>query len=276
MMDKTVAIIILNWNGADLTIECLESLKNIAYKQAKILVVDNGSIDDSVERISSAFPAVHIFETHNNYGFAGGNNRGFQYANEKWDPEYCIFLNNDTTVDEGFVDSLLLPFENERVHATVPKIYYYNSPNVIWYAGGRINLWLGKSWHVGIREMDEGQYNENNNTDYATGCCLSIRSDVFKKINGFSESFRMYAEDADLSLRIRSAGGQIMYIPDSKIWHKVSASVGGSLSVKKIIRKLRGNFQLLMLHAKWYQWITIVLFSPIQFVIGLSKYLRFR
>ncbi len=274
---KTTAILILNWNGAGLTLECLSSLKKVHGDHIKKLVIDNGSTDGSTEKIHQQFPEIEILKLDKNYGFGGGNNRGFMHAMELWNPAYCIFLNNDTTVDPGFVKELLTPIEEHSdIHCTVPKIYFYDKPDLLWYAGGRINFWLGKTWHRGIRELDSDSFNLMEETEYATGCCLCIRSNVYKSLGGFSSSYKMYAEDADLSLRIRSKGGAIMYCPRSIIMHKVSASVGGLFSLKKIIRKTRGNLQLLLDYANWYHWPTIIAYLPVRLVVGISKYIRLR
>lgn len=275
-MKKSVAIIVLNWNGVELTIDCLKSLESITYNNTHVLVVDNGSTDDSVARIAKTFPHIVVLRLENNLGFSAGNNHGFTTAKKKWNPDYCIFLNNDTIVDRGFVEALIKPFADDTIHITVPKIYYHNNPETIWYAGGKLNLWLGKAWHVGIREKDSPEFNQKTFTDYATGCCLCVRTDIYAEQQGFSEDFAMYAEDTDLSLRIRKAGGKIQYVPDSKIWHKVSASIGGAFSMKKVMRKITGNMQLFRKHARWYQWITIIFYSPVQIIEGLVKYFKYK
>lgn len=257
-MNPLVYIIILNWNGRDLTLDCLKSLSKIKYDNFEILVVDNGSSDESVKAIRNKYPKINILQLDKNIGYAEGNNAGFEFIKNK-NPNYIIFLNNDTIVDPNFIEPMTEPLmKNSDVGQTVPKIFYANSKNKIWYAGGKVNLWLGQIYHIGIRKYDGSQYSESQYTDYATGCCFCMRPNDFTEIGKFDASFPMYAEDVDLSLRIRANGKQILYVPNSNIWHKVSASIGGELSILKLRRKLKGLIKLFGKHTNILQKITII------------------
>ena len=271
MEKPSVTVIVLNWNGKDLTIECLESLKQVNYSNFNILVVDNGSTDGSVELLKEKFPEVSILVLEKNLGYAGGNNRGFDSLKHD-QPEYVIFLNNDTIVDENFIEPLVKQLlTHKKASQTVPKIYYENDPKLIWYAGGIVNLWTGSIYHLGIRQYDGPAYSKTHKTKYATGCCFCMRYEEFKEFGGFDETFPMYSEDVDLSLWIRAAGKQVWFVPDSKIWHKVSASLGGAFSFGKIVRKARGIFLLIKKHANLVQWLTLIVLLPIQLIIVLLK-----
>ena len=271
MEKPSVTVIVLNWNGKDLTIECLESLKQVNYSNFNILVVDNGSTDGSVELLKEKFPEVSILVLEKNLGYAAGNNRGFDSLKHD-QPEYVIFLNNDTIVDENFIEPLVKQLlTHKKASQTVPKIYYENDPKLIWYAGGIVNLWTGSIYHLGIRQYDGPAYSKTHKTKYATGCCFCMRYEEFKEFGGFDEAFPMYSEDVDLSLWIRAAGKQVWFVPDSKIWHKVSASLGGEFSFGKIVRKARGIFLLIKKHANVVQWLTLIVLLPIQLIIALLK-----
>ncbi|MBN4080968.1 glycosyltransferase family 2 protein [Caldithrix abyssi] len=247
-MPKSVNIFVLNWNGCGLTLDCLASLEQISYSNAKVIVIDNGSTDDSVILIREKYPDVDIIELTNNLRFAGGNNAGFKAVRHNAD--YTIFLNNDTIVDPHFIEPLVNVFElNRNVKQTAPKIYYADKPEYIWFAGGKVNLWTGLIRHIGIRKKDSSQFSKNWEIDYATGCCVCMRTEDFQSIGMFDESFPMYAEDVDLSLRFKQQGGKIVFIPESKIWHKVSASMGGAFSIKKLWRKQKGKWRLIRKHA---------------------------
>ena len=271
--DLSVTVIVLNWNGKELTIKCIESLKKVNYSNINILVVDNGSTDGSVDTLKEKFPEVSILALENNLGYAGGNNRGFDSL-EADPPKFVIFLNNDTIVDENFIEPLVKQLLTKK-HAgqTVPKIYYENDPQLIWYAGGIVNLWTGSIYHSGIRQNDGPDYSKTHKTKYATGCCFCMRYDEFKEFGGFDENFPMYAEDVDLSLWIRSAGKQIWFVPASKIWHKVSASIGGEFSFGKLVRKAKGIFLLIKKHANLIQWMTITILLPIQFIMIIKFFI---
>ena len=245
-MNQSINIFVLNWNGMGVLNECLSSLNKISYQNSKIIVIDNGSKDDSVNFISKTFPKVKILELNQNYGFAEGNNIGFNSIDKA---EYSIFINNDTIVDPGFVEPLINSLEaDKKIMQVSPKIFYNHHKDTIWYAGGKVNLSFGYIKHKGIRKKDSQIFSIQSKTDYATGCCICMRSNDFDKIGGFDNSFPMYCEDVDLSLRFQEIGGEVYYVPDSKIWHKVSFSVGGEFSIKKWKRKGLGKVKLIFKH----------------------------
>jgi hypothetical protein len=251
---RSVNLFVLNWNGRDLTLDCLSSLEKITYPNVKVYVIDNGSSDNSVTAIRNQFPEKSVFNSiyeiiglPENYGFARGNNAGFELVKQKAD--YTIFLNNDTIVDPNFVEPLINAMEsNSTVKQSTPKIFYADNLDYIWFGGGKVSLWAGWIRHLGIRQKDSMQFSFNRNVDYATGCCVCMRTVDFESIGMFDESFLMYGEDVDLSLRFRKQGGQILFVPESKIWHKVSSSIGTQFSIRKWKRKNIGKMKLVTKH----------------------------
>ena len=244
---RSVNLFVLNWNGRDLTLDCLSSLEKITYPNVKVYVIDNGSSDNSVTAIRNQFPDYEIIELPENYGFARGNNAGFELVKQKAD--YTIFLNNDTIVDPNFVEPLINAMEsNSTVKQSTPKIFYADNLDYIWFGGGKVSLWAGWIRHLGIRQKDSMQFSFDRNVDYATGCCVCMRTVDFESIGMFDESFLMYGEDVDLSLRFRKQGGQILFVPESKIWHKVSSSIGTQFSIRKWKRKNIGKIKIVTKH----------------------------
>ena len=244
---RSVNLFVLNWNGRDLTLDCLSSLEKITYPNVKVYIIDNGSSDNSVTAIRNQFPDYEIIELPENYGFARGNNAGFELVKQKAD--YTIFLNNDTIVDPNFVEPLINAMEsNSTVKQSTPKIFYADNLDYIWFGGGKVSLWAGWIRHLGIRQKDSMQFSFDRNVDYATGCCVCMRTVDFESIGMFDESFLMYGEDVDLSLRFRKQGGQILFVPESKIWHKVSSSIGTQFSIRKWKRKNIGKMKLVTKH----------------------------
>ena len=244
---RSVNLFVLNWNGRDLTLDCLSSLEKITYPNVKVYIIDNGSSDNSVTAIRNKFPDYEIIGLPENYGFARGNNAGFELVKQKAD--YTIFLNNDTIVDPNFVEPLINAMEsNSTVKQSTPKIFYADNLDYIWFGGGKVSLWAGWIRHLGIRQKDSMQFSFNRNVDYATGCCVCMRTVDFESIGMFDESFLMYGEDVDLSLRFRKQGGQILFVPESKIWHKVSSSIGTQFSIRKWKRKSIGKMKLVTKH----------------------------
>ena len=267
-MAGSVNLFVLNWNGRDLTLDCLSSLEKVIYPNVKIHIIDNGSSDNSVVSIRNKFPDYEIIELAENHGFAKGNNTGFQSVKQKAD--YTIFLNNDTIVDPNFIDPLVNELEAiSNVKQTAPKIFYEDKKEYIWFAGGIISLWTGVIRHSGIRKKDSSKFSQKRKIDYATGCCVCMRTADFESIGMFDESFLLYGEDVDLSLRFSNQGGEILFVPESKIWHKVSASLGGQSAFGKWKRKLSGKMKLVRKHSPGYQVIISLFMIMIMSILEL-------
>ncbi|MDP2208982.1 MAG: glycosyltransferase family 2 protein, partial [Bacteroidota bacterium] len=172
MTGPLVYIIVLTWNGKKDTLECLSSLKGIVYPNYRVLVVDNASVDGTAEQVRTQFPDVELIVNKDNLRFAGGNNVGIEYALSKY-ADYILLLNNDTTVDKTFIDELVSTAESDtQIGMVGPKMYYYSNPNRIWYAGGKIEWWKGWISHIGVREIDNEQYDQTEETDFVSGCCI--------------------------------------------------------------------------------------------------------
>ncbi len=263
MMEAQTCIVVLNWNGADETIACLESLASVVAKGYKLLVVDNGSTDGSPEKIRKAFPAVELLCLPVNLGYGGGNNAGFRRVKEL-QAEFVIFLNNDTIVDSGFSAPLVETLRLQPLAGmAVPPIYEWDRPDVLWYAGGVVRLSTGLICHVGLRQKDAPVFNRPGPTGYATGCCFAMRCRDFEALGGFDESFAMYAEDVDLSLRVRALGKSVQYVPSSRVWHKVSASLSGR-PLLKLAKKSRGALRLFIKHRAWSGMVLYLLLLPLR------------
>ena len=257
----SIAVVVLTWNGRELTLDCLRSLEAVATPNTRLIVVDNASTDGTAAAIRERYgDRVTIVANPSNLGFAGGNNAGIHRALDDG-ADLVLLLNNDTFVDPAFVDELVAPvLASPEVGITGPKIYYSAPPDRIWFAGGEISLWRGTARHVGIRETDRGQYDAPRDVDYVSGCALLARREVFAKTGLLDPGYRAYFEDADLCRRAARAGFRCRYVPTAKVWHRISASTGGQLSRAKITRKLASARRFFAAHARPYHWITIPLF----------------
>lgn len=253
--EPLVFVLLVNWNGKNDTLDCLSTLSTISYRNFKTVVVDNGSTDGSAEAFRRAYPEVAVLELRQNLRFAGGNNAGIRYALDHG-ADLLLLLNNDTTVDEGFLGHLVTRIQTDpTIGMVAPKIYYHDDPGRIWFAGGAISMWTGTMRHTGIREPDHGQYDQTRAIEYASGCCMLVRNEVVRKIGMLDESFYMYTEDADWSMRVRRAGYKIVFEPRARIWHKLSVSAGGHLSMFKLRNKFLSNLRFFGRYAAWYQWL---------------------
>jgi len=273
MNHPKVTIIVLNWNGKDDTLECLKSLKDLSYPNYEVLVVDNGSSDDSVSAIHQAFPEITLIETGENLGFAEGNSVGIRNAS---DADYILLLNNDTIVDSDFLGQLVQVAEsNDKIGIVGPKIYYYEPKDMIWCAG--ILIENGRAFGIpipncspmpiGCGEIDSGQYDEIKEVEAIVGCALMVKREVIEKIGLLNSDLFLIQEDVDWCLRAKRAGYSSVYAPGSKIWHKVSRSLNKS--------GLSSHTNPLTIYYWHRNWLLVVKhnFGKANFVLILFSYI---
>lgn len=215
-----VFIVLLNWNGWRDTIKCLTSLKGLDYPSYRVVVVDNGSTDDSLLQIRGIFPGIAIIESGKNLGFAGGCNSGIRYALRE-EALFIWLLNNDTEVDPGALRALVETAEaDSRIGAVGSAIYSMTEPERLQaWGGGYVNFWLGRSRHF-VEPVGDDQI------QFLTGASLLLRRSVVESIGLFDEAFFMYWEDADYCFRLRQAGWRLAVAAKSKVRHKEQGSVG--------------------------------------------------
>lgn len=222
-----VSIIILNWNGLNDTLECLQSISKIKYPNYQVIIVDNASIDNSVVEIKKQYPDIMIIVNSCNLGFSEGNNVGIRHCLDI-DNKYILLLNNDTTVDPDFLCNLISGAEeNPSAGIYSGLIYYYNNPESLWYAGAE---WQND----GFKHIHDLQYPHDQQpsylTDYICGCMLLTRKDVINDVGLLDPKFFLTYEETDWCYRAKHRGYQCSVIPTAKIWHKISVSFGGNNS----------------------------------------------
>ena len=252
---STVGIIVLGWNHSEETLACLDSLSKIVYRDLQILYVDNGSDPDERQKIKKAFSHVEWLELPVNRGFAGGMNSGIAWCLEKNIP-YVLILNNDTCVDPNFLAPLVAALEKDpSVAGANPKILVRDHPEMIWFSGGVIRPLTGRTAHRGKDQPEDTFKNQKAIMDYATGCCLLLRAGALRRVGLLDESYFAQCEDVDLSLRLRRGGFSLLYVPQSVIWHGVSASMGGEASPMSLYFRVRNHPRLV-----WKQRLGVVPF----------------
>jgi hypothetical protein len=224
---KKVFILILNWNSYEDTKKCLDSLKYLDYSNYEIIVIDNGSRDGSAEKIRKEYNEIKLIKNNANLGFAEGNNVGIRYAMER-NADYVYLLNNDTIVDTAVLKELVNAAESDpKTGMAGSKIYFMDNPDVISFAGGGINWFRGRIYHIGEDQKDEGQFNKAMEVDYVTGCSLLVKREVIEKVGMMNPEYFRYVEETDWCVRAHRAGYKLIYVPSSILWHKYAASTGG-------------------------------------------------
>ena len=288
-MDK-IAIIIVHYDTVLDTDRCLASLAKIKTSgfEWRAFVVDNGS---KIEyQLPPSAIKTELIHSSTNLGFTGGNNLGFRYANEEYNPDYFLLLNSDTTVAPDFLVKLhhALKTGPQNLGVVSPLIYFaphneYHedaySPdqigNIIWYAGGTIDWSNLASFHQGVDEVDRGQFNiyAHTNLDFATGCCFLIKRQALEIAGGFDDDFFLYFEDADLSLRVRESGFNIQLIPTAKIWHYNGGSSGGVGSDLQNYYLTRNRLLFYWRHGRLRTKITVLRLT-LQFLGSKNKVIK--
>jgi GT2 family glycosyltransferase len=224
--EPKVSIVILNWNGLEDTIECLESLQKITYPNYEVVVVDNGSKGNDAQVLRERFgDYIHVIENDRNYGFAEGNNIGMRHALANFNPDYILLLNNDTVVDAEFLTELVKAAEGDSsIGIAGPKIYSYGEPDKISFVGTKMH-W----WDVGtppVNQIDSGQFDELTEVDLVIGCALLIKRTLVEEIGLLYSGYFAYYEETEWCVKCRKAGYKVVYVPKAKLWHKLSSTAG--------------------------------------------------
>jgi len=219
-LNDKVFTVVLNWNGWRDTAACVSSLAQMRYVNNQVIVVDNGSENDSACQLKSEFPSLQLIETGQNLGFAAGCNIGIQRAIEQ-SADFVWLLNNDTIVDPEALQRLVHEAQGDRRIAAVGSaIYFMEEPQQLQaWGGGHVNFWLGRSRHFLAPVPDEA-------VDFITGASMLVSRAALGSVGLLDEQFFMYWEDADFCFRLRNAKWKLAVAGDSKVWHKGSASVG--------------------------------------------------
>ncbi|MEM7333741.1 MAG: glycosyltransferase family 2 protein [Chloroflexota bacterium] len=257
MSQGKVVVVILNWNQAGETVACIDSLHQQTYANLELLVVENCSTDDSVNTIRRYHPTIQLVQNGRNAGFAGGMNLGIKYALAN-QADWVFVINNDTLFDPLAIQTLLNHAE-QSVGLLAPVIYYEEGDKLIWSHGGNVSQTLLEVETIGRGTTDSDQYPPRLEVDFVPGCAMLISRQVLEVVGGFDERFFMYYEDSDLCLRIRQAGFQILTIFESKMWHKVAVSSGGSDSPNERYWMAHSSVQFFAKHGRFPQIILISL-----------------
>ena len=258
-MEPKVSIILLNWNGWEDTVECLESLYQISYTNYNIILVDNNSEDDSLHRIKEYLMGdmpirseFYEYDTSNkpiqlvckgetprngdesliliknteNLGFAGGNNVGIEYSMQELKPDYVLLLNNDTVVDKYFLNELVKTGEsNPEIGFVGAKTLFYDKETTIQEAGGgMIDYAHAEVEGIGYNEVNDGSIDSYIEPDYIGGVCILVKSRVIEEIGGLDENYFMYWEDVDWCTTGLEHGYGSAYQYKAVIWHKYGSS----------------------------------------------------
>lgn len=288
-MNQRVAVILVNWNSFDVTNDCIASVMNATYPHFEIIVVDNGSTDDSADRLAISYPGIRLIHSPSNTGFTGGNNVGLRYSLQNGF-DYSMMLNNDTFVEPDFLEHLVQCMEaSPETGAVQPRIHFNHNRQLLWNGGSYYNRWLGFCYTSGVNQLPGPKHLQHKKVDWITGCGFFVRNDLLRQTGLLAENMFIYSEDVDLSLRIRALGYRLTYCPGSVIYHiagmsNKSRTKGREGFVNPIVHYLnqRNRIWLLKKYTPWFCIPTAALFNffYVAMVIGYfavrGRFAKFR
>lgn len=268
-----VEIIVLNWNGKNDTLACLASIEKLGYPVYHVTVVDNGSIDGSVEAIHAQYPGclwLTVVENRENLGYTGGNNVGMRYALDQG-ADYIWLLNNDTLIEPYCLDILIRTAEeNPSAGVLGPKVLCYPDMHLLYSRGESHNLWFNLRT-VNIGEVDKNDDVVPREVDYVVGCSMLVRRKFVEHVGLLDETFFAYFEEVDWCFRGRKLGFDVLYVPTAMVYHKGGTSTGGMFSPTVLYYHTRNWIYFMRKHAAFYHWFTFV---PLFIYVFMRRLLR--
>lgn len=260
-MRKILAsVIIPNWNGSKLLEDCLKSLGRQTFKDFEIILVDNGSTDDSLEYVKDNYPEVKIIPLQKNFGFAKAINEGVKTSSAK----YVLFLNNDTSVDKDWIKYLIARADSHpEVISVNSKLLNFYDKKLVDGVGILINE-VGQARSIGWQEEDKGQYDSEQYIFGATGGASLFRRADFIKVGLFDEKYFMYSEEVDFAFRAQFLGYKSIFCPKAKVFHKhkaTSKKLPAHIEYwqfRNMTQTIIKDFPARILFKKW-RWFKIIL-----------------
>jgi hypothetical protein len=272
-----VSIILLNYKGAADTINCIESLQKISYRNYRIIIVDNASPDDSMEQITdyvkkispdslAVFGSIDeaesdvnplkqftLLQTGYNGGYGHGNNKGIEYALAKG-TDYVLILNNDTIVEPDFVEPLVeLCEQDPKIGIASGQMFFESDPDIFWFNGGTYNQYTGKIRHIDYNQPNTGQKPPQNIT-FITGCMWLIPKHIFEHVGYINEEYFMYVEDLEFTQRVIAKGFTLKVSDKSRIYHKVGNLSDGELTSFSIYWTTKNSLKYMKTHILFIFW----------------------
>ena len=271
---KAIAVVV-NWNGGEQNLECLESLVRQGLSSAEIVFVDNGSTDGSREAVERRFPGLVLVRNRENLGFGEGANQGAREALAR-DAALVFFVNNDVRLPDGALAQLEDALARSPELGIVgPRVLYKDEPGIVWCAGGMLTWKQNLSTLLGHKEPDGPRWRESRDVDYVAGCALLARRTVLEKVGLFDARYFAYMEDVDLCLRAKRAGYGVRLVGDAAAYHATSSATGGGYNPRRKYMMGVNSIWFLKQHARAREWMRFlaydVLTLPFLWIAGLFR-----
>jgi GT2 family glycosyltransferase len=262
------SVIIPNYNGLIYLKDCFDSLRKTDYQNLEVIMVDNGSTDESVAYVEDNFPEVKVVRSDRNLNYSGGNNLGIQHATG----EYVVLLNNDTEVTPRWIHPLLEAFKSDRkLAACQPKILSMNDHSMFEYAGAA-GGYMDRFGYPFLRgrifdtlEKDVGQYDAPSDLFWTSGAAMAIRKQVLDETGLLDEDFILHMEEIDLCWRMHLLGYRLSVRPDSVVYHHG----GGTLSAEKMSKMYFNHRNSIFMLFKNYSLKRLLVIMPVRLFLDM-------
>lgn len=272
---STVWSVVVNWNGGDANLACLESLVEAGFPAERIAFVDNASSDGSLEQVVDRFPGLVVIRNSENLGFGEGANQGARRALEQG-ASAVLFANNDVTFPAQTPGQLVaLLGAEERVGVVGPRVLYADPPPRVWCAGGMLTWRQNLSTLLGHGARDDQRWRERRDVDYIAGCAMLVRREVFDAIGFLEPDYFAYMEDVDFCVRAKAAGFGVVSAGELACHHDPSSATGGGYNPRRKYMQGVNSIHFLRRHGGTWQWMRFALFDvlslPFVWVAGLFR-----
>lgn len=260
-LDPALVAAVLNWNGGEETCRCLATVRRSEGVEVTPLLVDNGSVDGSVERALAEDPALRVLRLGENHGFTGGNNRALRHAFDELGAEWVCLLNSDVELEPATLARLVAAVRGARgIGAVGPCLVYRDRPDVVWACGGRIAPGLNVTRLIdhGRRGVPPGPPFD---VDYLPGACLLVSREACERAGLLDDAFFAYLEDADWCVRVRRAGLRVVAVPDAVARHALSSTTGGGYSPGRKYMTGVNSVRFLRKHGRPLDWAALLVFD---------------
>jgi GT2 family glycosyltransferase len=204
------------------------------YPNFDVIIIDNGSIDNTKEYVEKEFPEAKVIRIGKNRGYSGGFNFGLDYAFNQQKADYVLITNNDVKADAKVISSLVEIAETDKMIGFVTgKVYYFNKPDTLQTIGKNEHPILWNGSHIGGGEIDKEQYEKVMELAFADDIFTLVRKEMYDITGGYDTTFFLQAEEYDWQARAKKFGYKIFYSPRAKIWHKESMTIGKTSALKE-------------------------------------------
>lgn len=256
-----VAVIVLNYNNYEDTVECVRSVEALRYPRCSVVIVDNASPDGSGLMLLNTFKEHTVIISERNGGYAAGNNIGIRYALER-NADYILILNNDATVTPDILDHLIGYAEAHTEVGLLNARVYFPGTTELFAAAGRVNKLLCTGQNKGAITIKKHETDELKNVDYACGVLMLVRSKVFHDVGLLDEKYFMYHEDLEFSQRVLTSYTMV-YVPDAIAYHKSGGGKGWKNYTELYLYYHTRNRFLVFEHSSWFYKLYVVLFTTV-------------